>query len=162
MHCLAGFGHCVTRCNLSDGLDMCFHCSAIVTLLFFSPASAAAKALTVSDETEKTMRVKWQAAPGRVLNYRVTYTPQSGGRQLSVKVPHNMTSTVLKKLQPMTTYDITVHPIYRHGEGKARQGVGTTRTLAHNSKPISHRRHVCVWVCVHVRDSEWERMRELK
>ncbi|XP_058235769.1 collagen alpha-1(XII) chain isoform X2 [Hemibagrus wyckioides] len=89
-------------------------------------ASDAAKVLIVSDETEKTMRVKWQAAPGQVLNYRVTYTPQSGGRQMSVKVPHNTTSTVLKKLQPMTTYDITVHPIYRRGEGKARQGVGTT------------------------------------
>ncbi|KAM9435215.1 collagen alpha-1(XII) chain isoform 2-T2 [Clarias gariepinus] len=89
-------------------------------------ASAAAKSLTVSDETEKTMRVKWQPAPGRVLSYRVTYTPQSGGRQLSVKVPHNFTSTVLKKLQSMTSYDITVHPVYRRGEGKARQGVGTT------------------------------------
>ncbi|TTT46706.1 Collagen alpha-1(XII) chain [Bagarius yarrelli] len=89
-------------------------------------ASAAAKTLSVSDETEKSMRVKWQSAPGRVLSYRVTYRPQSGGRQLSVKVPHNMTSTVLKKLQPSTTYDITVHPVYKRGEGKARQGVGTT------------------------------------
>ncbi|KAF5892201.1 collagen alpha-1(XII) chain-like isoform X3, partial [Clarias magur] len=89
-------------------------------------ASAAAKSLTVSDETERTMRVKWQPAPGPVLSYRVTYTPQSGGRQLSVKVPHNFTSTVLKKLQSMTSYDITVQPVYRRGEGKARQGVGTT------------------------------------
>ncbi|KAF7690441.1 hypothetical protein HF521_012245 [Silurus meridionalis] len=89
-------------------------------------ASAAAKELTVSDETERTMRVKWQAAPGRVLSYRITYTPQYGGRQLIVKVPYNTTSTMLKKLQPKTTYDITVHPIYRRGEGKARQGVGTT------------------------------------
>uniref|UniRef100_A0AAR2LEQ9 Collagen, type XII, alpha 1b n=1 Tax=Pygocentrus nattereri TaxID=42514 RepID=A0AAR2LEQ9_PYGNA len=89
-------------------------------------ASAAAKALLVSDETERTMKVTWQAAPGRVLNYRVAYSPQLGGKEVTTKVPHNTTTIVLKRLQPMTTYDITVHPIYKRGEGKARQGVGTT------------------------------------
>uniref|UniRef100_A0A8B9L130 Collagen alpha-1(XII) chain n=1 Tax=Astyanax mexicanus TaxID=7994 RepID=A0A8B9L130_ASTMX len=89
-------------------------------------ASAAAKALTVFDETEKTMKVRWRAAPGRVLSYRVTYSPQLGGKEMTIKVPHNTTTAFLKRLQPMTTYDITVHPIYKRGEGKARQGVGTT------------------------------------
>ncbi|KAL2081858.1 hypothetical protein ACEWY4_021676 [Coilia grayii] len=90
-------------------------------------ASAAAKKLTVSDETERTMRVTWLAAPGRVLHYRLTYSPQvAGGREVALKVPGNTTSTVLKRLQPMTTYDVTVTPVYRRGEGKARQGVGTT------------------------------------
>uniref|UniRef100_A0A8C7QRZ5 Collagen alpha-1(XII) chain n=1 Tax=Oncorhynchus mykiss TaxID=8022 RepID=A0A8C7QRZ5_ONCMY len=88
--------------------------------------SAAARALTVSDETERSMKITWMAAPGKVINYRVTYVPTDGGKEMFAKVPGTSTSTVLKRLTPMTTYDITVHPIYKRGEGKARQGVGTT------------------------------------
>ncbi|XP_039992553.1 collagen alpha-1(XII) chain isoform X1 [Xiphias gladius] len=88
--------------------------------------SAAGRAIVVSEETEKSMKVTWQAAPGNVLNYRVTYKPQAGGRQLAAKVAGGTTSTVLRRLTPLTTYDITVLPVYRSGEGKARQGVGTT------------------------------------
>uniref|UniRef100_A0A3Q0R0B0 Collagen alpha-1(XII) chain n=1 Tax=Amphilophus citrinellus TaxID=61819 RepID=A0A3Q0R0B0_AMPCI len=84
------------------------------------------KAIVVSEETEKSMKVSWQAAPGNVLNYRVTYRPQAGGRQLAAKVPGGTTTTVLRRLTPLTTYDITVLPVYRFGEGKARQGEGTT------------------------------------
>uniref|UniRef100_A0A8C7D6D4 Collagen type XII alpha 1 chain n=1 Tax=Oncorhynchus kisutch TaxID=8019 RepID=A0A8C7D6D4_ONCKI len=83
-------------------------------------------ALTVSDETERSMKVKWMAAPGKVINYRVTYTPTAGGKEMVARVPGASTSTVLKRLTPMTTYGIKVHPIYKRGEGKARQGVGTT------------------------------------
>ncbi|XP_048083246.1 collagen alpha-1(XII) chain isoform X1 [Alosa alosa] len=88
--------------------------------------SAAARALTVTEETERSMRVTWKPAPGPVVNYRVTYKPQVGGRQLATKTPGGNITTVLRRLQPMTTYDITVIPVYRQGEGKARQGVGTT------------------------------------
>uniref|UniRef100_A0A7N5ZTQ2 Collagen alpha-1(XII) chain n=1 Tax=Anabas testudineus TaxID=64144 RepID=A0A7N5ZTQ2_ANATE len=88
--------------------------------------SAAARAIVVSDETEKSMKVTWQKAPGNVLNYRVTYKPQEGGRQLAAKVPGNTTSTVLRRLLHLTTYDINVVPVYRSGEGKTRQGAGTT------------------------------------
>ncbi|KAK1796221.1 hypothetical protein P4O66_009300, partial [Electrophorus voltai] len=102
-------------------------------------ASSAAKKLTVSDETERTMRVSWQVAPGKVLSYRLVYSPQLGGKEMMMKVPANVTTTMLRKLQPLTTYDITVLPIYKHGEGKARQGVGTTCTLAHNSQPMSRK-----------------------
>ncbi|KAM7403882.1 hypothetical protein PAMA_004351 [Pampus argenteus] len=87
--------------------------------------SAAGRALVVSEETEKSMKVTWQAAPGNVINYRVTYK-QPGGRQLAAKVPGGNTSTVLRRLASLTTYDITVLPVYRSGEGKARQGSGTT------------------------------------
>uniref|UniRef100_A0A671YEV8 Collagen alpha-1(XII) chain n=1 Tax=Sparus aurata TaxID=8175 RepID=A0A671YEV8_SPAAU len=82
--------------------------------------------IVVSEETEKSMKVAWQPAPGNVLNYRVTYKPKAGGRQLAAKVPGANTSTVLRRLTPLTTYDIIVLPVYRSGEGKARQGEGTT------------------------------------
>ncbi|XP_071774299.1 collagen alpha-1(XII) chain-like isoform X1 [Centroberyx gerrardi] len=88
--------------------------------------SAAGRVIVVSEETEKSMKVAWQPAPGNVVNYRVTYKPQSGGRQLAAKVPGGTTSTVLRRLTSRTTYDITVLPVYRRGEGRARQGEGTT------------------------------------
>uniref|UniRef100_A0A667XXT1 Collagen type XII alpha 1 chain n=1 Tax=Myripristis murdjan TaxID=586833 RepID=A0A667XXT1_9TELE len=89
-------------------------------------ASAAGKTLMVSDETERTMKVTWTPAPGRVTNYRLKYVPSSGGKEVALKIPATSTSTIMKRLQPMTTYNITVHPIYKRWEGKARQGVGTT------------------------------------
>uniref|UniRef100_A0A8C9VM80 Collagen alpha-1(XII) chain n=1 Tax=Scleropages formosus TaxID=113540 RepID=A0A8C9VM80_SCLFO len=89
-------------------------------------ASTAVKVLTVFDETETSMKVAWQPAPGRVANYRVTYSPVAGGRQVVSKVSGTTTSTILKRLQPKTSYSITVLPVYKQGEGKARQGVGTT------------------------------------
>ncbi|RXM27373.1 Collagen alpha-1(XII) chain [Acipenser ruthenus] len=88
--------------------------------------SPNAKTLIVNEETENTLKVIWQAAPGGVVNYRVTYRPTAGGRQIATKVPGTLTTTVLRRLQPRTTYDIIVQPIYKRGEGKARQGVGTT------------------------------------
>uniref|UniRef100_A0AAQ6AME4 Collagen alpha-1(XII) chain n=1 Tax=Amphiprion ocellaris TaxID=80972 RepID=A0AAQ6AME4_AMPOC len=84
------------------------------------------KTIVVSEETERSMKVAWQPAPGNVVNYRVTYKPKVGGRQLAAKVPGGTTFTVLRRLTPLTTYDITVLPVYRSGEGKARQGEGTT------------------------------------
>ncbi|XP_070400788.1 collagen alpha-1(XII) chain isoform X2 [Nothobranchius furzeri] len=89
-------------------------------------ASAATKTLTVSDETERTMKVTWTPAPGHVVNYRLKYVPRAGGKEVVLKISGTATSTILKRLQPLTTYSITVLPIYKRGEGKARQGVGTT------------------------------------
>ncbi|XP_068454822.1 collagen alpha-1(XII) chain [Clinocottus analis] len=89
-------------------------------------ASAAGKRLTVSDETERSMRVSWTPPPGRVAHYRLKYFPVGGGREVALKVAGTATSTLMRRLQPSTTYNITVHPIDKRGEGKARQGVGTT------------------------------------
>ncbi|XP_077409700.1 collagen alpha-1(XII) chain isoform X3 [Vanacampus margaritifer] len=88
--------------------------------------SAEARRLRVSDETERTMKVTWAPAPGKVLHYRLKYVPSAGGREVVLKVPAGVTSSVMKRLQALTSYHITVHPIYKRGEGKARQGVGST------------------------------------
>uniref|UniRef100_H2MS91 Collagen alpha-1(XII) chain n=1 Tax=Oryzias latipes TaxID=8090 RepID=H2MS91_ORYLA len=97
-----------------------------LTGLETTEASLASKQLAVSDQTERTMKVTWTPAPGSVVNYRLKYIPVSGGKEVVLKIPGKVTSSTLKRLQPMTTYDITVLPIYKRGEGKARQGVGTT------------------------------------
>lgn len=111
---------------LNSLTDVLFSCTSVL---------AAHKRLTVSDETASSMRVSWVAAPGRVSHYRLRYVPSSGGREVSLKVPG--TSTLLQRLRPLTSYNITVHPIYKRGEGKARQGVGTTRTLVHHSTSLT-------------------------
>ncbi|TSO25219.1 Collagen alpha-1(XII) chain [Bagarius yarrelli] len=88
--------------------------------------SAAARVITVSEETEKSMRATWQPAPGNVVNYRVTYKPHDGARPMVTKTSGGVTTVVLRRLQPVTTYEIIVVPVYRHGDGKSRQGSGTT------------------------------------
>lgn len=72
------------------------------------------------------MRVTWQPAPGNVVNYRVSYKPQGDVRQLASKAPGGTNTLVLRRLQPVTTYDITVVPVYKFGDGRARLGEGTT------------------------------------
>lgn len=112
-------------------------------------ASLASKQLAVSDQTERTMKVTWTPAPDSVVNYRLKYIPVSGGKEVVLKIPGKVTSSTLKRLQPMTTYDITVLPIYKRGEGKARQGVGTTRTLVHNSthRETTHLKNLFMSAC---------------
>ncbi|CAI5769701.1 collagen alpha-1(XII) chain isoform X1 [Podarcis lilfordi] len=88
--------------------------------------SPSSRTVRVDEEKETTMRVTWQPAPGKVVSYRVVYRPRRGGRQMVAKVPPSSTTTVLKRLQPLTTYDISVIPMYKTGEGKHRQGEGTT------------------------------------
>ena len=100
----------------------------VIFFFFYLTVSQDSKTLKVDEETENTMRVTWKPAPGKVVNYRVVYRPRGGGRQMVAKVPPTVTSTVLKRLKPQTTYDITVLPIYKTGEGKLRQGSGTTGT----------------------------------
>uniref|UniRef100_A0A8C1UJU3 Collagen, type XII, alpha 1a n=1 Tax=Cyprinus carpio TaxID=7962 RepID=A0A8C1UJU3_CYPCA len=87
------------------------------------------KVLTVSEETERTMRVTWQPAPGNVVNYRVSYKPQGETRQMASKAPGGTNTIVLRRLQPQTPYDITVVPVYKFGDGRQRQGEGTTLSL---------------------------------
>lgn len=85
------------------------------------------------------MKVTWAPAPGRVSHYRLKFGPSGGAKEAPIKVPAGVTSAVVRGLQPVTTYHITVEPIYKHGEGKARQGVGTTRTLVHLNRPPDRR-----------------------
>ncbi|XP_017157584.1 collagen alpha-1(XII) chain [Poecilia reticulata] len=97
-----------------------------LTGLETTDASPAAKSLTVSHETERTMKVTWTPALGSVLNYRLKHVPVDGGREVVLKLPGTAASTVLKRLQPDTSYSVSVLPVYKRGDGKARQGVGTT------------------------------------
>lgn len=115
-----------------------------MSIYFSFSALPAHKKLVVSEETEHTMKVAWTPPPGRVSHYRLKYVPSTGGREVALRVPGVATSTVMRRLQPVTTYNITIEPIYKHGEGKARQGVGTTRTLVHNSTLCLYTAEICI------------------
>lgn len=106
-------------------------CNNYALLVISPPVSAAARAIAVSEETEKSMRATWQPAPGNVVNYRVMYKPTEGARPMVTKTAGDTTTVILRRLQPITTYEITVVPVYKHGDGKARQGSGTTCKFAH-------------------------------
>ncbi|KTF88499.1 hypothetical protein cypCar_00032280 [Cyprinus carpio] len=81
-------------------------------------ASASAKALLVSDETERTMRVTWKAAPGPVVNYRLTYVPEVGVSRF--KAPRNLKTSEPTKTSFRVSWDpapgdvqgykVTFHP----------------------------------------------------
>ncbi|PKU32387.1 collagen alpha-1 chain isoform x1 [Limosa lapponica baueri] len=58
--------------------------------------------LRVSDATTSTMRLSWSAAPGKVQQYFITYTPVAGGETKEVTVKGDTNSKVLKGLDQAT------------------------------------------------------------
>lgn len=82
--------------------------------------------LRVFDETVSTMKLSWEAAPGRVLQYRVAFRPVAGGEMKVVTVKGENTATLLKNLQPGTEYELAVSARYASGQGNPLEGRGTT------------------------------------
>ncbi|XP_062324096.1 collagen alpha-1(XII) chain [Osmerus eperlanus] len=82
--------------------------------------------LRVFDETVSTMKLSWEAAPGRVLQYRVAFRPVAGGEMKVVTVKGENTATLLKNLRPGTEYELAVSARYASGQGNPLEGQGTT------------------------------------
>lgn len=84
--------------------------------------------LRVTEETTNSFRVLWQAAPGSVIRYRLSYVPVSGtGEVLEAQTIGTETTIVLQELFPITTYRVTVSAEYASGRGKEMQVDGTTK-----------------------------------
>uniref|UniRef100_A0A3B3DLX4 Collagen, type XIV, alpha 1a n=1 Tax=Oryzias melastigma TaxID=30732 RepID=A0A3B3DLX4_ORYME len=84
--------------------------------------------LRVTEETTNSFRVSWQAAPGSVLRYRLSYVPLSGvGEILEAQTLGPETTIVLQELFPITTYRVSVSPEYASGIGSESQVDGTTK-----------------------------------
>lgn len=84
--------------------------------------------LRVTEESPRSFRVSWRAAPGLVARYRLTYHPAGDqSSQLEVSTVGPELTTVLQDLQPQTTYSVTVTPEYEGGPGEQQQTDGTTR-----------------------------------
>lgn len=56
----------------------------IIIYVFSSAPLAPPTNLVVYNETITTLNARWNPAPGRVQNYRITYVPTSGGRTQTV------------------------------------------------------------------------------
>lgn len=84
--------------------------------------------LRVSEETAESFRVSWQAAPGDVARYRLTYQSVGGeGFRLETNTAGPETTIVLQELRPQTTYRVTVTAEYGSGPGGVLQTEGTTK-----------------------------------
>lgn len=84
--------------------------------------------LRVTEETTDSFRVLWQAAPGPVLRYRLSYMPvRGGGERLQAVTAGSETTIVLRDLFPITTYRVSVSPEYQSGFGPEKQIDGTTK-----------------------------------
>lgn len=82
----------------------------------------------MSEETTNSFRVSWQAAPGAVIRYRLSYVPLSGtGEILEAQTIGAETTIVLQELFPITTYRVSVSPEYASGIGDEMLIDGTTK-----------------------------------
>lgn len=95
--------------------------------LYFSEQGTV-RNLRVTEETTNSFRVSWQAAPGPVIRYRLSYVPLSGaGETLEAQTVGTETTIVLQELFPITTYRVSVSAEYSTGVGDAMETEGTTK-----------------------------------
>uniref|UniRef100_A0A096MGL7 Collagen alpha-1(XII) chain n=1 Tax=Poecilia formosa TaxID=48698 RepID=A0A096MGL7_POEFO len=85
--------------------------------------------LRVFNATVSSLTVKWDAAPGPVKNYKVTYLPVAGGEPQTLQVGGKKTNVILQQLQPDTPYSVTVAAVYPSGASRDIKGEGKTRPL---------------------------------
>uniref|UniRef100_A0A8B9RJI1 Collagen alpha-1(XII) chain n=1 Tax=Astyanax mexicanus TaxID=7994 RepID=A0A8B9RJI1_ASTMX len=85
--------------------------------------------LQVYNATTTSLTVKWDHAPGKVQNYRITYVPVAGGRTQTTMIGGKKNTINLQKLTPDTPYSITVAAIYANGDAKDISGEGKTLPL---------------------------------
>uniref|UniRef100_A0A671NAY3 Collagen, type XII, alpha 1a n=1 Tax=Sinocyclocheilus anshuiensis TaxID=1608454 RepID=A0A671NAY3_9TELE len=69
--------------------------------------------LSITDVTHSTMQLDWDAAPGAVRKYIITYKPEDG----ELEVDGDVTSRGLDDLISQTEYDVAVTPVYDSGTG---------------------------------------------
>lgn len=101
-------------------LSICYDCSL--------SEQGTVRNLRVKEETTNSFRVLWEAAPGAVIRYRLTYVPISGtGEILEAQTIGPETTIVLQELFPITTYRVSVSAEYSTGIGNEKQVDGTTK-----------------------------------
>uniref|UniRef100_A0A3Q2D309 Collagen, type XII, alpha 1b n=1 Tax=Cyprinodon variegatus TaxID=28743 RepID=A0A3Q2D309_CYPVA len=83
--------------------------------------------LRVFNATTSTLSVKWDAAPGPVQNYKITYKPIMEGEKQ--KRTGSKTNILLQQLQPDTPYSVTVAAVYPSGVSRDISGEGKTKPL---------------------------------
>uniref|UniRef100_A0A3B3HJT5 Collagen, type XII, alpha 1b n=1 Tax=Oryzias latipes TaxID=8090 RepID=A0A3B3HJT5_ORYLA len=85
----------------------------------------SAGVLRITDVTHSTMRLNWDAAPGAVLKYIISYKPDEGDMK-EVEVNGDITTLDLSSLISQTEYDVAVVPVYDAGTGAPMLGSAIT------------------------------------
>ncbi|XP_059375547.1 collagen alpha-1(XIV) chain, partial [Carassius carassius] len=85
--------------------------------------------LVTSEVTARSFRVSWTRASGLVEKYRVVYYTSSKSRPEEVVVNGDENSVVLRYLNSLTEYQITVFAIYSNTASEALRGSETTLSL---------------------------------
>uniref|UniRef100_A0A8C2I992 Collagen, type XII, alpha 1a n=1 Tax=Cyprinus carpio TaxID=7962 RepID=A0A8C2I992_CYPCA len=98
-------------------------------MLFLIAPSGPPQNLQVFNATTTSLTAKWDHAPGRVQNYRITYVPIAGGRSQTTQIGGKKNTIILQKLTPDTPYYITVAAVYASGDVKDISGQGKTLPL---------------------------------
>lgn len=106
----------VTQVNLTND---------IVTFL---PGLVSPKSLTFSEVTSRSFRASWVSEVTDVLSYLVRFRPAADitGDYISLAVPGDTTTTVLRYLTPLTTYEVEVFAQYEKGDSFPLIGEETT------------------------------------
>ncbi|XP_008275102.1 collagen alpha-1(XII) chain isoform X4 [Stegastes partitus] len=81
--------------------------------------------LRVRDVTHSTMWLNWDAAPGLVRKYLITYKPEDGEAK-ELEVGGSVTTKQLDNLVSQTEYGLAVTPIYDEGPGQPMLGEAIT------------------------------------
>ncbi|CAL1585760.1 unnamed protein product [Knipowitschia caucasica] len=94
-------------------------------------AVAPPRNLEVVNSSSTTLTARWEAAPGRVQNYRLTYVPLSpeGESPQSVQVGGKKTSVILQKLRPDTDYRLSLAAVYPAAVSPETSTQGRTKPL---------------------------------
>ncbi|XP_043089042.1 collagen alpha-1(XIV) chain isoform X3 [Puntigrus tetrazona] len=85
--------------------------------------------LVTSEVTARSFRVTWTRATGPVEKYRVVYYSSSESRPEEAVVNGDQNSVVLRYLNSLTEYQITVFAIYSNAASEALRGSETTLAL---------------------------------
>lgn len=83
--------------------------------------------IRISESTPEGFRVSWAPTPKSIASYLVVFGVLPGGRPNSLHVEGTQNTVVLNKLEPSTTYLVTVSALYKSGREKALSAKACTQ-----------------------------------
>lgn len=83
--------------DMTFDMNYVLECKTEISVFFLTAPSGPPQNLQVFNATTTSLTAKWDHAPGRVQNYKITYVPVSGGRSQSVR-----------NISPFETYKVDI------------------------------------------------------
>ncbi|KAL6482854.1 hypothetical protein MHYP_G00077260 [Metynnis hypsauchen] len=122
--------------------------SEAVAIRYSTLSGGGPSSVSISEETAVSMLVSWVPPNAHVLQYRVLYTPLTGGeaRENTVSLPGSERRALLQSLLPDTRYSVLVTAEYRNREGGSASAQGKTTSMRVSSVSVVRSDHssVCV------------------